>query len=223
MDVEAFIARHPRVFHMAEEGAWDSILEHGLLSTSALLDFYGYDGEARAAIESRRRSEIVTIRHPRTGALAQIRDNKPLRVQFLEECLTDMTVQEWCELLNRKVFFWVSENRLAKLLSARAYKNRAHDVITIDTRALVERDLPNITLAPINTGATLYPSATKRGSNTFVPIPEYPLADCIRWRGREDAIVELAVDYKVDRVDQLAVCAERRHQEAVLEVLWRGR
>jgi hypothetical protein len=223
VEVEAFIARHPQLFHMAEEGAWDGIREHGLLSTTALLDLYQYDGEARVAIESRRRSEIVTIRHPRTGVPAQIRDNKPLRLQFLEECLTDMTVQGWCELLNRKVFFWVSEDRLAKLLSARAYKNRAHDVITIDTRALVERELPNITLAPINTGATLYPTATKRGSDTFVSIPAYPLADYIKWRGHENAIVELAVDYKVDRVDQLAVRAERRHQEEVLEVLWIAR
>ena len=47
MDVDAFIARHPRLYHMAEAGSWPQIERGGLLSTSALLDRFGYEGEER--------------------------------------------------------------------------------------------------------------------------------------------------------------------------------
>jgi len=41
----------PTLYHMAERGSWPSIREHGLLSTSALLDLYGKQGAEREAIE----------------------------------------------------------------------------------------------------------------------------------------------------------------------------
>jgi hypothetical protein len=220
MDVEAFIERHPRLFHMAEAGAWESIRCDGLLSTSALLDLYGYEGERRLSIESQRRSQIVTITHPRTGATAKIRDNKPLRPQFLEACLTDMTAREWYELLNRKVFFWVREERLLTLLSARPYRNRPHDVIMLDTAVLLARGTDGVKLAPINTGATLYPTATPRGSHTFKSIEGYPIAEYVKWRGRQNAIVELAVDYKVERIEELALEVTQCHRGEVLRPLW---
>jgi Family of unknown function (DUF7002) len=84
VDVEAFIERHPRVYHMAEAGSWAQILEHGLLSTSALLDLYAYEGEERIPIESCRRPEMVEITSRVTGATAWIRDNKVLREDHLE-------------------------------------------------------------------------------------------------------------------------------------------
>lgn len=207
---------------MAEAGAWQQIREQGLLSTTALLDRYGYGGKERVSIESWPRPQIITIHDRITGATAQVRDNKPLRLKFLEACLTDMTVQQWCELLNRKVFFWVSQERLETLLSARAYGCRPHDVITIDTRALVERDISKLTLAPINTGATLYPTATPRGSETFIPIDDYPLTQYKRWRGSRDAIVELAADYEVQHIEDISVRVERRLRDTTVDVLWQA-
>jgi hypothetical protein len=220
LEVEAFIQRHPRLFHMAEAGAWPGIQRDGLLSTTALLDLFEYSGDERLAIESQRRSSLVTIVHKRTGAGAVIRDNIPLREQFLAECLTDMTPQEWYELLNRKTFFWVSEERLETLLRARAYRSRPHDVITLDTRALAERELDRITLAPINTGATLYPTASPRGTDTFKTVVDYPLEDRVRWRGAKDAIIELAVDYELQNIEELALLVQRRQGNEALETLW---
>lgn len=219
MDVDAFIERHPRLFHMAEAGSWTSIRERGLLSTTALLDLFEYSGEKRRLIESARRPDIITIEHAVHGT-AMIRDNKPLREQFLLECLEDMTPIQWYELLNRKSFFWVSPTKLTKLLGARAYRNRAHDVVVVDTRRLVERDLDRIALAPINTGATLYPSASPRGSRTFQPIADYDLPAMIRWRGKEDAIAELAVDYSVPAIEDVVIRVERCERDRTVEVIW---
>ena len=67
------LADCPRLFHMAEAGSWPSIRERGLLSTSALLDLHGVAGEAREAIEARRRPAAVALAPGVT-----VRDNGPL-------------------------------------------------------------------------------------------------------------------------------------------------
>jgi hypothetical protein len=219
MDIEAFIRRHPVLWHMAEAGAWPKMQRQGLLSTTALLDLFEYSGEERRRIESARRTESIEIGY-RDHDTAIIRDNLPLREQFLAKSLEDMTASEWYELLNRKTFFWVSKERLQRLLGARAYRNRAHDVVAVETRRLVERDLDRITLAAINTGATLYPSAPQRGRNTFQRIQDYDLDAVVRRRGRKDAIVELAVDYAVRDIEEVAFLVERWFRNQVCEVLW---
>ena len=61
MEFERLISRYPTLYHMAEDGSWESIRKHGLLSTSALLDKFEIEGEERLAIESARRPEIVRI------------------------------------------------------------------------------------------------------------------------------------------------------------------
>jgi hypothetical protein len=220
MDVEAFIQRHPRLFHMAEAGSWERIRRDGLLSTSALLDRYEVTGAERESIEARRRPCSVTLLHPRTGEHAVIRDNIPLNERFLAACLTDMTPEDWYRHLNGRVFFWVREEKLDDLLNARAYRGREHDVITVETRRLIERDLADITLAPINTGAAFSPTAARRGSDTFRSIEDYPFEERLRWRGHKNVITELAVAHGVADVEALALRVERRHRDEVKAVLW---
>ncbi len=204
---------------MAEAGSWTSIRERGLLSTTALLDLFEYRGEQRRLIESARRDQMITIEHPVHGT-AVIRDHKPLREQFLADCLEDMTTVQWYELLNRKSFFWVSPTKLAKLLGARAYRNRAHDVLIVDTRKLVEHDLDRIALAPINTGAALYSPASPRGSPRSSRSPTTTSRPMIRRRGKQDAITELAVDYSVPAIEDILIRVERRERDQTVGVLW---
>ena len=40
-----FVELHPKLFHMASDGAWPSIQRLGLLSATAILDLAGIDGE----------------------------------------------------------------------------------------------------------------------------------------------------------------------------------
>lgn len=212
MDIDAFIERYPRLFHMAEAGTWPKIQHDGLRSTTALLDLYGYTGAARREIESERRAKSVIITHSKTGETAVIRDNIPLREQFLRTCLEEMTLRQWYELLNRKVFFWVSEERLTKLLNARQYKSRPHDVLTVDTKRLWDRRSDDITVAPINTGATLYPNASKRGPQTFRSIADHPVGT---------PVVEVAVDYAVPQIADHVALVQRRLGVQVKEELFR--
>src|SRR5688500_9803141 len=105
---------YPQLYHMAEEGTWQSISKNGLRSTSALFDLFEISGKARFEIESKRRRQSKTLTHETYGS-AVIRDQKPLRDSSLEKCLIDLTVPEWYRVLNGKVFFWVTKDRLLTL------------------------------------------------------------------------------------------------------------
>jgi hypothetical protein len=86
---------YPRLWHMAEDGSWDSIRERGLLSTTALLDLYSVNGPTRISLESTQRPQSVSI--SRVGLPdAVIRDQKPMSDAALKECLLDgIEPAEW--------------------------------------------------------------------------------------------------------------------------------
>jgi hypothetical protein len=131
-----------------------------------------------------------------------------------------MSVGEWLALLNRKVFFWVTEERVNELLAAQAYRDRAHVVLVVDTASLCAPYGDKITLAPINTGSTLY-DPPRRGSDTMLPISEYPFEHWRRVRRTpKKAVAELAVDYAVADILAHALRVERRQHEGVREVIW---
>src|SRR5262245_60128665 len=116
MDVRELIERYPRLYHMAEDGAWPSIERHGLLSTSALLDLYGVDGAERVTIESSHRPDSIEINRDGLGT-AVVRDQKPMSDAGLARCLQDgLSPEEWYRILNNKSFFWLTERRLLILL-----------------------------------------------------------------------------------------------------------
>jgi uncharacterized protein DUF7002 len=207
-----FIQYFPKLYHMAESGSWPSIRKHGLLSVTALLDLFEINGARRIRIERQRRPESVVIEHATHGR-AVIRDQKPLSDSALLKCLEDMTPEEWYRTLNKRVFFWVSKERVATLLQARAYRGQPHCVAVVDTAELVRRYQDKITLCPINSGSTIF-KPQPRGRNTFLPISNYPFQHWIDRRGGKNAVVELTVDYAVldayELVTQVDVFQGRR-------------
>jgi hypothetical protein len=214
-----FAERYPRLYHMAEVGSWEGIRRHGLLSTSALLDRWEVRGAARTELEKRRRPESVTITHPKHGD-AVIRDQKPMDDRGLQKSLRDgLSPADWYEILNGRVFFWVCEDRLARLLGARAYRGRRQTVLTIDTAGLLERHAKRVTLSPINSGCTK-PNPQPRGRDTFLRLDAYPFAAWQKKRGRRDIVVELAVDYAVPDVVDFVERADEREDGVVRELLW---
>ncbi len=211
MDIGQLASRYPVLYHMAEDGSWESIRRLGLLSTSALLDRFGVEGESRFRIESVRRPAREAIEHPEHGR-ALIRDNKPMQQKALERCLEGMTPREWYETLNRRVFFWVDRRRLLKLLGARAYRDRPHLVLELETGGLIRRHAPRVSISRINSGATFSMNSAPRGPDTFRRLADHPDGD---------PVVELAVDYAVPDVADLVLCVSRWHGAERLETLWR--
>lgn len=218
MDPAEIVRHYPRLYHMAEFGSWESVKHHGLLSTRALIDLFEVKDPLRSQILRTRRPECVSLHHPEHGA-AVVRDQIPLHEAPLRGCLTDMTLEEWLDVLNSRVFFWLDEPHLETLLGAGAYRDKAHDVLHVDTSALLERHAGRVTMSPINSGSTIY-NPRPRGSTTFLPIADYPFKERRRARGK-DAIIELAVDHSVSDITDVLVRVERRRAGGKIEeVLW---
>jgi hypothetical protein len=205
--VEAFSARFPHLFHMAEAGSWPSIQRHGLLSTSALLDLFEVRGERRVALEARHRPESVTLHHPQHG-VAVVRDQKPMDDKGLLRSLSGgLSPADWYQLLNARVFFWVRHERLRKLLDARAYRGKRQTVLTVDTARLLARHEARILLSPINSGATK-PFPAPRGPDTFLPMARYPFSFWDEKRKRGEPVVELTVTHSVPDIRDLVLRVE---------------
>ena len=220
MTVDELITNYPRLYHMANSGTWGSIKKWGLLSTTATLDLLKKNGPERFQIESCHRPKSVTLKHAEHGNFT-IRDQVPMRESALLKCLEDMTPREWYELLNRKAFFWVTEQRVLKLLGAKLYREKEHLVLTIDTRSLLAVHGDRVLLSPINSGSTLY-NPPKRGRSTFLPISEYPFDERRRSRNVASSLAELTVDYSVPDLFNHTVRAESRKGSKILSVLYVG-
>ena len=186
---------------MAEAAAWPSIQRHGLLSTSALLDLYGVTGPERDRIECTRRPEAVPITHTDYGQLF-INDQRPMTDETLGPALIDMTPSEWYAHLNARVFFWVGEARLGRLLNT--YRERDKIVLVLDSAKVLARYAAQTMLSPINSGFSLrFPQ--KRGRATFQGLADYPFEQWMKKRGSADAVAECTVLGGVTQVEDYLV------------------
>ena len=204
---------------MAEAGSWESISMRGLWSTAGLLDLFEITGHERDIIERCNRRESVTIEHPVHGA-AVVRDQKPMSDGALEKCLQDdLSPADWYAILNKKVFFWSTQQRLFRLLGGKAYRSEAHDVLTIDTAQIVRDYSEVMTLCPYNSGSTIF-RPVPRGHGTFKPIEEYPFEEWESKRGVKDAVVEVAVAKGVPNIIDYVMRVERMKGAEIIELIW---
>jgi hypothetical protein len=199
---------HPRLFHMAEHGAWKNIQQYGLCSTTALLDLFKVLTDERIKIERQRRPAPMQIQSAGSG-IAVVRDQRPMSDSKLAGCLLDgLTPTDWYQILNGKVFFWLTEARLKTLMAA--YGEQPHLVLEVDTAELLKRHGNRVKLSPMNTGTTS-PVAFPRGRTTFLSPDQYPFEENARKKGGpQKAIVELTVEYSVPDVAEITVSATHR-------------
>ncbi len=165
-------AVRPRLFHMAEPEAAESILRRGLLSTSAALDLHGLDGEAREALERRLRPATTWLDHPEHGRFP-IRDQHPMSERALRRCLTGgLEPADWCALLNARAFLWADPERLERMLRTPAYRANAYVVFAVDTLSFAEAHGDRLELTRINTGATFAMKPAPRGRESFTALAD---------------------------------------------------
>jgi hypothetical protein len=204
---------------MAQQGSWPSIRKSGLLSTSSLLDRFGVSGDERARIESRRRPENIAL-EAKGLECAIVRDQKPMDDRGLERCLPpELKPEDWYKLLNGRVFFWLTRDRLLRLLNAVAYANSAHDVLELDSQSLVQAYHDKIWLCPINSGCTK-PYPHPRDLHTFRRIPDYQYSTWKRKRRRGERVVELCVDGGVLDIENYVIRVTRMIGGEETDVLW---
>ncbi len=213
--LDQFVARYPRLYHMAESGSWPRICEQGLLSTTALLDLFELDGKDRTSLESQWRPAKVPINHPIHGT-AVIRDQWPMPPKHLAKGLDGITPEQWYRFLNRKAFLWLSEDRLMRMLNAAPYRNDPHDVLTLDTRGLVDSYMERITVCPINSGFAMpmFGKVTKRSFESFQSIEQRAATQGL------SGLAELTVDYAVPDIRRFVISVESWRGKTRLGTIW---
>ena len=217
MKAEELATICPVLYHMAEQGAWPSIRRHGLLSTAALLDLFEVEGSCRERILGSRRAYSETISHRKHGT-AVIRDQEPMDDKGLRRCLPDdITPEDWYRLLNGKVFFWATPDRLETLL--RAYRESRHTILFIDTAALVQSYGQEITVTTMNTGATK-PFPHPRGHDSFVELSKFDYHASLQRRGKAKALAEVTVEYAVRDLAALVKRVEERALDGEVRTLY---
>ena len=211
---------YPRLFHMAAPSSWEAIDQHGLLSTEALLDLFEVPEPRRTELIEKRRSKTEVLEHPVHGT-AEVRDQIPLSEAKLKQALGGtMSVEQWLRLLNARVFFWLQPERLQRMLTARAYRNRGHLVLTVNTDALLSHvGLEVVSLSRINSGSTAY-KAAPRGPDTFVPIGEYLHPSRRRATRSASDVAELCVQGCVPEIRNVLIEAELIAPHGERTVIW---
>jgi hypothetical protein len=187
-----------------------------------LVDLYNPEPDQRDEILAKVRRASITLADPSLGR-AVVRDQRPMK--FLHACLLPGTSpQQFLDALNGRVFFWLTRERLTKLLGATLYRQKQHTVLHVDTRELMSRYGDAVQLAPYNTGSMHVPTAPHRGSDVFVDIDRYPYDAWRAKRGRQgDAAVELTVPYAIPDIAEMTVRVERwEGGESIERIFERG-
>lgn len=220
MTPELLAEKYPRLFHMAQLGSWPSIKRHGLLSTSALLDQYKVNGRERVILERTKRPECVALTAKGLpGAI--LRDQKPISDSALEKCLQDgLTPAAWYKELNSRSFFWLSSDRVWRLLGAKAYRDTPQTVLTLETAPIVQKYSHRIRLSAINSGSTIM-NPMPRGKNTFLPIADFPFQERAQSRSLANNVVELVIDHSVPDVADFVLAVHEVKNDKIVREVWR--
>lgn len=147
-------------FHIVEGANWAYVQREGLISARALLAANGLPAACGW----------------RPGNLALpdgrvIRDQKPMSPAAMARCLdAPLSPDDWYDLLNGCVFFWLDEARVQR--HAKALAKRDQILLRLDARRLAAAYAPHIRLSPFNLGAAIRRPA-RRGLRTLVPLEDW--------------------------------------------------
>lgn len=147
-------------FHIAEGANWAHVQREGLISARALLAANGLPAACGW------RSGNLALPDGRV-----IRDQKPMPPTALARCLdAPLSPDDWYDLLNGCVFFWLDEARVQR--HAKALARREQILLRLDARRLAAAYAPHVRLSPFNLGAAIRRPA-RRGLRTLVPLEDW--------------------------------------------------
>ena len=190
-ELKELIEDCPTLYHMASGNSWASIQEHGLLSTSELLKLVKADAETARELEAEHRPNSVDISDD--GSIV-LRDQKPMSDNGLRRALPEnISPSDWYSYLNNHVFFWLTEERLERLVSAKSYRTTRRLILELDTEAVIAEYKKSIRLCPINSGCTK-PFPHPRDFSAFSAIENYPYNAWSKKRKKGERVVELLVE-----------------------------
>lgn len=165
MELDALVARFPRIWHATFPGGWDGITNSGLKSSADLLDAAGRSDEARAV-----RPEHTEV--PTADGTATLRAQTPNR-KDPTPYLDALSVEEWWHLLNSRSYFFGNRDDLDKMVNACLEQGIGQEVIGFETRRLLGPIADAVEVTTVNAGSFPRASGPVRGRATFKPLAEF--------------------------------------------------
>jgi hypothetical protein len=175
MKIEEFIKKKEFLYHLTDSDNLEKIkAEKKLLSTEAILNLTSFVENERIEFLSQRRKthEIIEIGEDKY----HIRDQRPISLLNLVKCLTTgFSVKDFFRMLNNRVFFWPTLQRLNS--HYKRYSSENPIIIRVATEELLKIN-PHSEFCRLNSGATRSNSHLKgappeRGNGTFLPAEEF--------------------------------------------------
>lgn len=222
MTPQQLVDNYPVLHHMAQAGSWPAIAQIGLRTTEQLVYDSVGSADLRDEILLDQRRTSYVLDHPKVGSIT-VRDQQPLKLHNLLPKLSGISFDDFLKSLNDRVFLWARPERLERLLGARLYREHEHDVLVIDTAALLQMAGDRVRLSGINTGASIFPNTPERTADTFTTIADFPFDERVAARkGLIDNVVEVCVLDGVDDITPAVIRVERRRGANIVGILYQA-
>lgn len=169
MNIEEFCEARPYLYHLTDRENSQVIIAERLLKSTVQIAYEALsEDEAKEFLRSKRTDHKTLTAH---GLNYKIRDQKPISLLVLGKSLSDGDTGDFIEILNNRVFWWPTLDRLVR------HHNRYIDENPIIFRVRSSEMLglnPGAEFCHLNSGATrCHPShgghAPMRGSDSFLP------------------------------------------------------
>lgn len=174
MNLQEFCKERPYLYHLTDKDNLPLILNsRTLLSTVDIAQMALSKEDAKNFLQSKRENHCTLSVN---GTDYKIRDQNPILMKVLERSLSDgLTTGEFIELLNKRVFWWPTIDRLNRHFNR--YVNEHPVILRVSTSEMLALN-KNVELCHLNSGATrCHPSyggnAPTRGIESFLSPSNY--------------------------------------------------
>ena len=174
MNIQEFCKERPYLYHLTDRQNLPLILDsRTLLSTTDIAQMALSKEDAKDFLRSKRNNHLTLSVN---GINYKIRDQNPILLKVLERSLTNgMRAGEFIELLNKRVFWWPTVDRLTRHFNR--YVNERPIILRVSTVDMLELN-KNVELCHLNSGATrCHPAyggnAPTRGEESFLAPKHY--------------------------------------------------
>lgn len=174
MDIDKFLELRPKLYHLTHKDNLESIKESNkIYSTDYIVKKSGIT-EPESFLKTRR---VKLKKVNFNGSEIYIRDQIPLHPSMINKAMDGTcTPGEYIYLLNKKVFFWPTKDRLERHYNT--YKDQNPVILILDTKEIYDLNKERVKFCRLNSGAlraNFYHGGKPppRGLNTFKSPEDY--------------------------------------------------
>ncbi len=202
----------PKLFHITAPDAYRGIFDQGLLSTTVLLESYGWDAAKIDELVTTPRRDYVTVEGANGHDPARLCHQRPINSAVLGKslALTGTTESDYLRLLASRVYFFPSDDTATGFRES-LLADGAVDVITLNTFTTLRSAEDRVEVSRHNSGASPR-SPIAKGRDSWQRIDQF--------ERRVAEIKEVTVVDRLDDVESCTLSVVRVEQDGTRRRMW---